>query len=162
MAQYTCSGVQSVLFRAFSRILETSYTNTRMVPYLMQNHVKVLVVDDSPTLCLLMTRALQNAGYHVITASNGNDGLLKILHERPLCVVLDVVLPGMSGFGLCRQIRALDPQRRVSIIMVSTKNTPLDHSWGLRQGADRYLAKPFTDETLVQMVEEVMQSHALH
>ncbi|HLX58957.1 MAG TPA: response regulator [Ktedonobacteraceae bacterium] len=127
----------------------------------MQNPIKVLVVDDSPTLCLLMTRALQNAGYHVITASNGNDGLLRLFQERPQCVILDVVLPGMSGFGLCRQIRSLDPQRRVSIILVSTKNTPLDHSWGLRQGADRYLAKPFTDETLVQTVEEVLQARSV-
>src|ERR1700730_842140 len=109
-----------------------------------------------------MARALENAGYEVITASSGHEGLLKAVQERPHCIVLDVVLPGMSGFGLCRQIRALDPQRRVSIIMVSTKNTPLDHSWGLRQGADRYLAKPFTDETLVHMVEEVMQSRMLH
>jgi DNA-binding response OmpR family regulator len=64
----------------------------------------------------------------------------------------------MSGFGLCRQIRALDPQRRVPIIMISTKNTPLDHSWGLRQGADRYLPKPFSDETLLQTIKEVMQA----
>ena len=123
---------------------------------------KVLIVDDSPTLCLLMTRALENAGYEVITASSGHEGLLKAVRERPHCIVLDVVLPGMSGFGLCRQIRALDPQRRVSIIMVSTKNTPLDQSWGLRQGADRYLPKPFSDETLVQTVEEVMRAHSLY
>ncbi|HVB73053.1 MAG TPA: response regulator [Ktedonobacteraceae bacterium] len=124
----------------------------------MQNPVKVLVVDDSPTLCLLMTRALKNAGYQVITASNGNEGLQKTLRERPNCIIVDVVLPGMSGFSLCRQIRSLDPQRRIPIIMVSTKNTPLDHSWGLRQGADRYLPKPFSDETLVQTVEQVMQA----
>ena len=122
----------------------------------MQNPVKILVVDDSPTLCLFMSRALEKAGYAVITASNGNDGLQKTLYERPHCVVVDVVLPGMSGFSLCRQIRSLDPQRRIPIILVSTKNTPLDHSWGLRQGADRYLPKPFTDEVLVQTVREVM------
>ncbi len=127
----------------------------------MQNPVKILVVDDSPTLCLFMTRALEKAGYRVITASNGNEGLQKTLHERPHCVVVDVVLPGISGFGLCRQIRSLDPQRRIPIIMVSTKNTPLDHSWGLRQGADRYLPKPFTDEALVHTVREVMQARSI-
>jgi DNA-binding response OmpR family regulator len=132
-----------------------------MVPYFMQNPVKILVVDDSPTLCLFMTRALEKAGYRVITASNGNEGLQKTLHERPHCVVVDVVLPGISGFSLCRQIRSLDPQRRIPIIMVSTKNTPLDQSWGLRQGADRYLAKPFTDEALVHTVQEVMQARSI-
>jgi DNA-binding response OmpR family regulator len=122
---------------------------------------KILVIDDSPTLCLLMTRALKKAGYQVLTASNGREGLLLALQERPHCVILDVVLPGMSGFGLCRQLRALDPQRRISIIMISTKNTPLDQRWGLRQGADRYLPKPFSDETLVHTVEEVLQGQLM-
>lgn len=127
----------------------------------MQNPVKILVVDDSPTICLFMTRALEKAGYRVITASNGNEGLQKTLYERPQCIVVDVVLPGISGFSLCRQIRALDPHRRIPIIMVSTKNTPLDQSWGLRQGADRYLPKPFSDEALVQTVNEVMQARSV-
>lgn len=122
----------------------------------MVNAAKVLIIDDSATSCLLMARALQKAGYQVFTATNGRDGMAKALQERPHCLILDVVLPGMSGFGLCRQLRAIDPQRSLSIIMVSTKNTALDLSWGLRQGADRYLPKPFSEETLVQTVEEVL------
>ena len=128
----------------------------------MPNAAKVLVIDDSATICLIMARALQKAGYQVITASNGNDGLTKALQERPHCVVLDVVLPGISGYGLCRQLRALDPNHNLSIIMVSTKNTRLDRSWGLRQGADRYLPKPFSEEMLVQTVKEVIREHAWH
>jgi DNA-binding response OmpR family regulator len=126
------------------------------------NTAKVLVIDDSATICLIMARALQKAGYQVITASNGNEGLTKALQERPHCVVLDVVLPGISGYGLCRQLRALDPKHNLSIIMVSTKNTRLDRSWGLRQGADRYLPKPFSEEMLVQTVKEVIREHAWH
>lgn len=127
----------------------------------MYNSIKILIVDDSPTLCLLMSRTLEKAGFTVITAANGQEGLQMALQERPHCILLDVVLPGISGFGLCRQLRALDPQRRVSIIMVSTKNTSLDQSWGLRQGADRYLTKPFSDEMLIQTVEEVLESRLL-
>ena len=127
----------------------------------MPNSAKVLVIDDSTTLCLIMSRALENAGYQVFIASNGNEGLAKALQERPHCVIIDVVLPGISGFGLCRQLRALDPQRNLSIVMVSTKNTSLDHSWGLRQGADRYLPKPFSDEALIQTVKDVLREHAL-
>jgi len=126
------------------------------------NAAKVLVIDDSATICLIMARALRKAGYQVITASNGNDGLTKALQERPHCVVLDVVLPGISGYGLCRQLRALDPKHNLSIIMVSTKNTRLDRSWGLRQGADRYLPKPFSEEMLVQTVKEVIREHTWH
>jgi DNA-binding response OmpR family regulator len=126
------------------------------------NAAKVLVIDDSATICLIMARALRKAGYQVITASNGKEGLTKALQERPHCVVLDVVLPGISGYGLCRQLRTLDPKHNLSIIMVSTKNTRLDQSWGLRQGADRYLAKPFSEEMLVQTVKEVIREHAWH
>ncbi len=126
------------------------------------NAAKVLIIDDSATLCLIMARTLAKAGYQVTTASNGNDGLVKALQQRPHCVILDVVLPGISGFGLCRQLRALDPQRNLSIIMVSTKNTRLDQTWGLRQGADRYLPKPFSEETLVRTVEEVIREHSYH
>ena len=123
---------------------------------------KVLVVEDSASSSLFITQALQKAGYRVITAIDGNEGLTKALQERPECLILDVVLPGVSGFGVCRQLRSIDPQRSLSIIMVSNKNTQLDQSWGLRQGADRYLPKPFTEETLVRTVEEVLTTKHLY
>ena len=119
---------------------------------------KVLVIDDSATSSLFITQTLRKAGYHVITAVNGNEGLTKALQERPHCLILDVVLPGVSGFGVCRQLRALDPQHSLSIIMVSSKSTQLDQSWGLRQGADRYLPKPFTEEILLHTIEEVLMT----
>jgi DNA-binding response OmpR family regulator len=121
---------------------------------------KILIVDDSVTLCLIITRMLQKAGYQVLTASNGREGLNKAMQERPQCVILDVVLPGISGFSLCRQLRALDPQHALSIIMISTKNTPMDQSWGLRQGADHYLPKPFTEQQLLDVLRDVLTTHA--
>lgn len=120
---------------------------------------KILIVDDSATLCLIMARTLQKAGYQVTIASNGQEGLNKALHERPQCAILDVVLPGMSGFSLCRQLRSMDPQHTLSIIMISTKNTIVDQNWGLRQGADRYLPKPFTEEQLIETVRAVLATH---
>lgn len=126
----------------------------------MANMLKVLVVDDSATSVHFMTQALRKAGYHVMTAVNGHEAVTKAIQERPHCLILDVVLPGMSGYGVCRQLRALDPRRRLPIIMVSSKDTPLDTSWGLRQGADRYLPKPFTEEDLLLTVEEVLSERA--
>jgi len=123
---------------------------------------KVLVIEDSATSSLFIAHALRKAGYKVITAADGNEGLTKALNERPHCLILDVVLPGVSGFGVCRQLRAVDPERNLSIIMVSSKNTQLDQIWGLRQGADRYLAKPFTEEILLQTVEEVLTTKLFH
>src|SRR5947209_15886983 len=117
---------------------------------------KVLIIDDSATVCLFMASALEKAGYHVIIATDGREGLMKALHERPDCLVLDGVLPGVSGFDVCRQLRTRDPLRRLPIIMVSVKDTPLDQSWGLGQGADRYWPRPFSEEPRVQIVEEVL------
>ena len=128
----------------------------------MINAPKVLVVDDSATSSLFISQALRKAGYFVITAADGKEGLSKAFQERPHCLILDVVLPGMSGFGVCRHLRAMDPQHNLSIIMVSNKNTQLDQSWGLRQGADRYLPKPFTEETLVRTVAEVLTTKHLY
>lgn len=125
----------------------------------MFNTPKVLIVDDSASSSQFMSQALRKAGYQVITAADGNEGLQKTFQERPHCLVLDVVLPGVSGYGICRQLRAVDPQHTLPIIMVSSKSTKMDQTWGLRQGADRYLPKPFTEEELVQTVQEVMMEH---
>jgi DNA-binding response OmpR family regulator len=62
----------------------------------------------------------------------------------------------MNGYSVCRQLRALDPEHDLSIIMVSSKSAPIDQSWGLRQGADRYLPKPFTEAQLLEMIKEVL------
>jgi DNA-binding response OmpR family regulator len=125
----------------------------------MFNTPKVLIVDDSASSAQFMSQALRKAGYQVITAADGNEGLQKTFQERPHCLVLDVVLPGVSGYGICRQLRAVDPQHTLPIIMVSSKSTRMDQTWGLRQGADRYLPKPFTEEEFVQTVQEVMMEH---
>ncbi len=120
---------------------------------------KVLIIDDSASTSLFMARALEKVGYQVITAADGREGLVKVLHEQPDCLILDVLLPGANGFEVCRHLRARDPHHHLPIILVSTKNTPVDHNWGLRQGADRYLGKPFTEEMLVQMVGEVLPKY---
>lgn len=117
---------------------------------------KILVVDDSPTSNLFMAHALGKEGYQVITAASGREGWMKALQERPQCVLLDVVLPEVNGFRLCRQLRSIDPQRTLAIILVSSKATEMDRNWGLRQGADRYLPKPFSEEALLQAVRDVL------
>src|SRR5437899_444148 len=80
----------------------------------------IFIIYDSSTFCLIMARILQRFGCQVVTASNGKEGMEKALQEHPHCILLDVVLPGMSGLSLCRQLRGLDPQHTVAIILVST------------------------------------------
>jgi DNA-binding response OmpR family regulator len=117
---------------------------------------KILVVDDSWTDLTLMATPLQQSGYEVITASEGQEAIEKVLSDRPDCVVLDVVLPGQNGFSLCRRIKQMEESRDIPVILISSKNTSLDRNWGLIQGASLYLAKPFSAAELVASVRSVL------
>ena len=120
---------------------------------------KILIIDDSSTTRFYMASALQKAGYHVMAVSDGAEGFSLVLHEPPDCLIVDIVLPGMGGFEICRRLRARAGLRSLPIIMVSTKNTPIDQAWGLRQGANRYLPKPFSEEELVKAVNELLPTY---
>ncbi len=118
------------------------------------SHPRVLVIDDSPTTCLFIAATLERAGYAVEVALKGQEGLAKVTKYQPCCLILDVILPDISGYAVCRQIQQSMPHNAVYIILISAKNAPLDRSYGLRQGAHSYLPKPFTAEALVQAVWE--------
>src|SRR5579883_2821852 len=119
----------------------------------------VLIIDDSATSCHVMETILRNDGYQVKSVGDGREGLAMVLREAPRCVILDVVLPGMSGFEVCRHLRATSRLQGLPIIMVSTKSTPLDKAWALRQGATHYLVKPFADDVLSQLVKEAVTGY---
>ena len=116
----------------------------------------MLVVDDSASTCLLIASALQQKGYDVTIALNGQEGLTKAMTLYPHCLILDVLLPGINGYTICRHVCQQLGQQRPHIILMSSKDAPLDQQYGLRQGADRYLPKPFSEETLLQTVWEGM------
>src|SRR5437660_9473655 len=113
---------------------------------------KILVVDDSWTEFTMIATPLRNSGFEVITAVDGDEAIEKVFRERPQCIVLDVVLPKQNGFQVCRRLKNLEASRHIPIILLTSKNTPLDKSWGLRQGADMYITKPFDEDELVDSV----------
>ncbi|GCE27434.1 hypothetical protein KDA_29180 [Dictyobacter alpinus] len=117
---------------------------------------KVLIIDDSATQCLFMRQALQNSGYQVVVANDGKQGLRMIAQENPQCLILDVILPGMNGFELCRYIRSQEAWRALPVLMVSSKSASSDRFWAMRQGANAYLTKPFKANELVQAVSEII------
>jgi DNA-binding response OmpR family regulator len=117
---------------------------------------KILVVDDSPTELQLMVEPLMARGYEVITATNGDDALEAALRERPRLILLDILMPGKNGFQVCRQLKANPATRAIKIIMVSSKSLESDRFWGLKQGADEYLVKPFHDETLLNHISALL------
>ncbi|HEX4205002.1 MAG TPA: response regulator [Ktedonobacteraceae bacterium] len=117
---------------------------------------KVLVVDDSWTELTMIAAPLRNSGFEVVTAVDGEEAIEKVLKERPHCIVLDVVLPKQNGFQLCRKFKSSELSKHIPIILLTSKNTPVDRNWGMRQGADMYITKPFNEEELVASVRRLL------
>ncbi len=116
---------------------------------------KILVVDDSWTDLTLIATSLRESGFDVVIAADGEEALEKVGAERPQCVVLDVVLPKLNGFQVCRKLKQNELSRNIPVILISGKNTPLDKKWGLQQGADLYITKPFDKEELLMGVRSL-------
>jgi twitching motility two-component system response regulator PilH len=115
----------------------------------------ILVVDDSPTQQKLVSNALVRNGYRVIVASDGDEALATALRERPAIVVLDVVMPKLNGYQVCRQLKSTAETRDIKVLLLSSKSTESDRFWGLKQGADAYLAKPFEDDALIANIRKI-------
>lgn len=122
----------------------------------MSNSYRVLIIEGSSTAHLFAARVLASAGYQVSVVFNGYEGVKRAFSEVPHCILLDTILPDVSGFEVCRRLRASDPHHHHPIILMSSKNTSLDYTWGLKQGADYYLVSPFNQEELLQVVRYVL------
>jgi two-component system, chemotaxis family, response regulator PixH len=113
----------------------------------------ILVVEDTLTQSEIMTGALRQAGFSAIAVTSSEDAKVKIHQQKPDAIVLDVVLPGESGFELCRELKKNPETKHIPVIMCSTKNGEMDRFWGIKQGADSYLTKPINTDELVRTVK---------
>lgn len=114
---------------------------------------RILLVEDSPAHLQLMQAALSNRGYDLLVAEDGERALSQARLHKPDLILLDVVLPKVSGFQVCRQIKNDADLRAIPVIFVSSKTQEFDRYWGLKQGADGYITKPFRPEDLAAEVE---------
>lgn len=113
---------------------------------------KILIVDDSATERFFLADLLSKRGYSVVTAENGDEALLKVRSEKPALVVMDVVMPGTSGYQATRAI-ARDPATQgIPVILCTSKGAESDRIWGLRQGAKEYVVKPVNPEELLAKI----------
>jgi twitching motility two-component system response regulator PilH len=112
----------------------------------------ILVVDDSPTDMKLVSAPLQQKGYRVLTASDGEKALEIANVEHPDLIVLDVVLPKKNGFQVCRQLKTTPDTKGIKVLMLTSKSQESDRFWGMKQGADAYMTKPFEDEELLAKI----------
>jgi DNA-binding response OmpR family regulator len=116
----------------------------------------ILVVDDSPTDLKLMTSPLEEKGFRVLTAVDGEEALERAAKENPHLIVLDVVLPKKNGFQVCRQLKTAPETKDIKILMLTSKTQDSDRFWGLKQGADGYMTKPFEDEEYIATISRLL------
>jgi twitching motility two-component system response regulator PilH len=119
-------------------------------------HERILIVDDSPTELALARSVLQQAGYDVQIATDGDQAIKLAGSEVPDLVVLDVVMPKKNGFQVCRQLKNDSTTRHAKVLILSSKNQEADRFWAMRQGADLYMTKPFDARTLLANVESLL------
>jgi DNA-binding response OmpR family regulator len=117
-----------------------------------------LVVEDSLTDMQILTSCLRQGGLNVVTANSGEEALAKISSDKPDIIILDVVLPGCSGFEVCRELKYAAGTSNIPIVICSTKGGEMDKFWGMRQGADAYLAKPIDQEEFVRTVKQLIKA----
>ncbi|MDO5038135.1 response regulator [Clostridium sp.] len=121
---------------------------------------KILIVDDEEHILELLKFNIENAGYQVIWANNGLDALNIAKNEKPHLILLDLMLPGMDGFDVCKEIKRNNDTCNISIIMLTAKGEELDKILGLELGADDYITKPFSIRELLARVKAVLRRSA--
>jgi twitching motility two-component system response regulator PilH len=117
---------------------------------------RIMVVDDSPTDVANLRNMLTKAGHTVLEATSGEAAIELIRKEKPDCVVMDVVMPGVNGFQATRTLSKDPATASIPIIVVSAKNQETDRVWALRQGAKEYLVKPVKESDLLARVKSVL------
>lgn len=117
---------------------------------------KILVVDDSPVALFHMISLIEEWGHSAISAENGNQALKIAREESPDVILMDVVMPGMSGFQTTRKLSKDLATCRIPVIFVSTKDGEADRIWGMRQGAIAYITKPVNPEKLLTAISDAI------
>src|SRR5260370_12219873 len=118
---------------------------------------KILVVDDEPVLAETIAYNLEQEGYQVVTAGDGASALTAVHTEHPDLIVLDIMLPGLDGLEVCRQLRREDDTAMVAIIMLTGKSDEIDKVVGMEVGADDYVTKPFGRRELLARVRALLR-----
>jgi DNA-binding response OmpR family regulator len=115
-----------------------------------------LVVEDSLTDMQILMSCLQQSGITVFMAQSGEEAIAAVARQKPDVIILDVVLPGCSGFEVCRELKTNDQTSDIPILMCSTKSGEIDKFWGMKQGADAYLSKPIDQDEFVRTVKQLI------
>jgi len=117
---------------------------------------KILIADDEPNIVVSLEYLLRREAYEVTVARDGLEAIEAIRRERPQLVLLDVMMPGKTGFEVCQEVRADEQLKDTLILMLTARGRETDVAKGLALGADGYMTKPFSTKELVQRVRELL------
>jgi len=115
---------------------------------------KILIADDSLAELQIFQQALSPTGHTIVTVMDGEAAEEKVRSEKIDLIILDVIMPKKNGFQVCRDIKSNDQFKNIPVIMVTSKDQESDKFWGMKQGADEYLTKPFKPEDLLKTVKK--------
>ncbi|WP_088533788.1 response regulator transcription factor [Geobacter sp. DSM 9736] len=117
---------------------------------------KILIVEDEESLLRLESILLTSKGFEVIGAMDGPSALKRVVSDRPDLVLLDVMLPEMNGFEVCRQIRANPIVSQTPVVMLTAKKNGQDFEQGKECGANAYITKPFKSAKVIEIIEQIL------
>lgn len=117
---------------------------------------KVLVVDDEPNIVLSLEFLMEQAGFEVVTAEDGEQALEQVTSASPDLLLLDISLPGMSGFDVLERLRGQEATAQLPIIMLTAHGRDVEREKGMALGADDYITKPFSTQSLVEKVKALL------
>ena len=118
---------------------------------------RILIVEDDPNLVKAITIRLEAKDFKTIVAIDGEEGLAKAFGEKPDLIILDVMLPKMDGFTVCRKLKIDKQYKNIPIIMLTAKFQPDDVKFGMEMGADAYITKPFDSQVMIAKIEELLK-----
>jgi len=121
---------------------------------------KVVIADDEPNIVTALEFLLQRAGYDVRCAANGEEALALVESYAPDLVLIDIMMPGKSGYEVCQKMRERPEWRQIKIVMVTAKGREAEVSKGLSLGADLYVTKPFSTQELIAAIDRLLADGA--
>ena len=118
---------------------------------------RILVVDDEIYIVHILEFSLTMEGYNILTAFDGEEAMRVIEQEKPDLVVLDIMMPKLDGYEVCRRLRKDDRFATLPVILLSAKGRSVDREVGLQAGADDYITKPFSPRKLIEKIRELLE-----
>jgi two-component system, chemotaxis family, response regulator PixH len=118
--------------------------------------IRALIVDDVKTDLIALSDSLELEGWHVVMVESGEEALKQLHANLPDIIVLDVVLPGKSGYEICREIKNQPHTKHIPVVICSSKGSDMDRFWGMKQGAIMYLTKPCLHEDFISSLKKAI------